>query len=68
MQVTTIEGIMKNGQIQVGEYVVLPEMTKVFVIIPRDENVRRVMSPRLVNKTDAKIFEKRVEVDLDDEI
>ncbi len=68
MQVTTIEGIVKNGQIQVDEDIILPEMTKVFVIIPRDENVRRVMSPRLVNKADAKIFEKTVEVDLDDEI
>ncbi|MGB7208125.1 MAG: hypothetical protein WBD27_05640 [Pyrinomonadaceae bacterium] len=68
MQVTTIEGIVKNGQIQVDEDIILPEMTKVFVIIPRDENVGRVMSPRLVNKADAKIFEKTVEVDLDDEI
>lgn len=68
MQVTTIEGIVKNGQIQVDDDVVLPEMAKVFVIIPRDENVKRIMSPRLVNKTDAKIFEKTVEVDLDDEI
>lgn len=68
MQITTVEGIIKNGQILVGEEVVLPEMAKVFVIIPNDENVRRVMSPRLVNKADAKIFEKRVEVELDDEI
>lgn len=68
MQVTTIEGIVKNGQIQVADDVVLPEMAKVFVIIPRDENIRRVMSPRLVNKADAKIFKKIVEVDLDDEI
>ena len=68
MQVTTVEGIVKNGQIQVDEDVVLPEMRKVFVIIPGDENVKHVMSPRLVNKADAKIFEKTVEVDLDDEI
>ncbi len=68
MQVTTIEGIVKNGQIQLDDDVVLPEMAKVFVIIPRDENVRRVMSPRLVNRADAKFFEKTVEVDLDDEI
>ena len=68
MQVTTIEGIVKNGQIQVGDDVVLPEMAKVYVIIPRDESVRRVMSPRLVNRADAKIFEKTVEVDVNDEI
>lgn len=68
MQVTTIEGIVRNGQIQVDDDVVLPEMTKVFVIIPREETVRRVMSPRLVDGADAKFFEKTVEVDLDDEI
>ena len=65
---TTIEGIVKNGQIQVNDDVVLPEMTKVYVIIPDDNNVKRIMSPRLVNKADLKIFRKTVEVDLDDEI
>ncbi len=68
MQITTVEGIVKNGQILLGDEVVLPEMTKVFVIIPNNDNLRRIMSPRLVNKADAKIFEKRVEVELDDEI
>ncbi|MEO7658075.1 MAG: hypothetical protein ABIV48_00540 [Pyrinomonadaceae bacterium] len=68
MQITTVEGIVKNGQILLGEEVVLPEMTKVFVIIPNNDNLRRIISPRLVNKADAKIFEKRVEVELDDEI
>ena len=68
MQLTTIEGIVKDGKIQVGNDIFLPELSKVYVIIPAKENIRRVMSPRLVNKSDAKIFEKRVEVDFDDEI
>lgn len=68
MQVTTVEGIVKNGQIQLTEDVKLPEMTKVYVVIPPNESVKKIMSPRLVNKTDAKYFEKIVEVDADDEV
>jgi hypothetical protein len=68
MQVTTVEGIVKNGQIQLSEDVKLPEMTKVYVVIPPTENVKRIMSPRLVNKADAKNFEKIVEADVDDEV
>lgn len=68
MQVTTIEGIVKNGQIQLTEEITLPERTKVFVVIPPAENVKRILSPKLLNKADAKIFEKTVEADFDDEI
>ena len=68
MQVTTIEGIVKNGQIQLTEDFELTEETKVYVVIPPSENVKNIMSPRLVNKADAKAFEKIVEDDFDDEI
>lgn len=68
MQVTTIQGIVKNGQIQLTEDVKLPESAKVYVIIPPTETVKRIMSPRLVNMSDAKSFEKIVEVDVDDEV
>lgn len=68
MHLTTIQGIVKNGQIQLSEDVTLPELSKVFVVIPPDENVKRVMSPRLVNKADAKFFVKTVEDDIDGEI
>lgn len=63
MQVTAIEGIVKNGLIHLTEDLHLPEMAKVYVIIPPTENVKKIMSPRLVNKADAKAFEKTVEVD-----
>ena len=63
MQVTAIEGIVKNGLIHLTEDLHLPEMAKVYVLIPPTENVKKVMSPRLVNKADAKAFEKTVEVD-----
>ncbi len=63
MQVTAIEGIVKNGLIHLTEDLHLPEMAKVYVLIPPTENVKKIMSPRLVNKADAKAFEKTVEVD-----
>ncbi len=64
MQVTTIEGIVKNGQIHLTEEVKLPESAKVYVVVPALEKKRvRIMSPRLVNKSDAKRFVKTVEDD-----
>jgi len=63
MQVTAIEGIVKNGLIHLTEDLHLPEMAKVYVLIPPTEDVKKIMSPRLVNKADAKAFKKTVEVD-----
>lgn len=68
MHVTTVEGIVKNGRIQLTEDVKLPEMTKVYVVILPVENTKKIMSPRLVNKADVKEFVKTVEIDTDDEI
>ena len=68
MQVTTIEGIVKNGQIVLSNDIKLPEMTKVYVVIPPTENTKKIMSPRLANRADAKKFVKMVEVDIDDEV
>ena len=69
MQITTIQGIVKNGQIQLTEDFELPEAAEVFVIIPKiEKRTAKVMSPRLVNKADAKFFEKTVEDDLDNEV
>lgn len=64
MQVTTIEGIVKNGQIQLTEDVKLPECTKVYVVVPNlKSRTAKIMSPHLVNKEDAEEFIKRVEID-----
>ncbi len=68
MTIPTFEGIVRNGRIELNEDVALPELAKVFVVIPPLENGRRILSPRLVNKADARFFEKRVVVDLDEEI
>ena len=64
MQVTTIEGIVKDGQIQLTEDIKLPESATVYIVVPAlERKTARIMSPRLVNKSDAKRFEKIVEVE-----
>lgn len=68
MQATTIEGIVKNGQIQLTEDFALPEMATVYVVIPKSTPTKKIMSPKLANKKDAKLFQKKVEVDVNDEI
>jgi hypothetical protein len=68
MQVTTIEGIVKNGQIQLTEDFTLPEMATVYVVIPKTIQTKKIISPRLANKDDAKLLTKIVEEDVDDEI
>lgn len=69
MQVTTIEGIVKNGRIELSEDLELPESTKVYVVVPTVERkTARIMSPRLVDKADAKRFAKTIEDYVDDEV
>ena len=68
MQITTIEGIVKNGRIELTEDIKLPESAKVYVVIPPTEAIRKIRSPRLANKGDAEKFVKTIEVDVDDEI
>ena len=69
MQITTLQGIVKNGQIHLSEDVKLPEMTEVVVIVPKFERRKaQIMSPRLVNKNDAAKFVKTIEEDSDDEV
>ena len=61
MQITTIEGIVKNGQIQLTEDVKLPESTKVYVIVPDlERRTAKIMSPHLVNKEQLKDFEREI--------
>lgn len=67
MQVTTIEGIIKNGQIVLTEGIKLPEMATVYVIIP-NQSAKKIMRPKLVNREKAKLFQKTIEVDVDDEV
>ena len=67
MQVTTIEGIVKNGQIQLSEDVKLPELAKVYVVVPNMERkTAKIMSPRLVDKSKLKDFEREI-IDIEDD-
>ena len=66
MQVTTIQGIVKNGQIHLSEDVKLPEATTVYVVVPNlEKRTVRIMSPRLANKADADRFVKTIKDDKD---
>ena len=67
MQVTTIKGIVKNGQIQLTEDYELPESSEVFVVVPNlEKRAARIMSPRLVDKEKLKDFEREI-IDIDDD-
>ncbi len=68
MQLTAIEGIVRNGQIQLPEDTKLPESAKVYIVITPVEKVKRVMSPRLVDKSKLKDFEREIIEIEDDEI
>ena len=69
MQVTTIEGIVKDGQIQLTEDVKLPESAKVYVVVPSlERRTAKIMSPHLVDKEKLKDFEREVIEIEDDEV
>ncbi len=62
MGVTTIEGVVENGQIRLPAAVRLPERAKVYVLIPDVEvqTVAYIGSPRLVHPEQAADFAKEV--------
>ena len=62
MAILTIEGIVENGQIRLRDHVVLPEHTKVYVVIPDAEapSPARAYGPRLVHPEQALAFAKQV--------
>ena len=63
MIVTTLQGIVENGQIRLADNVRLPEKTTVYVVVPDVEipTEFRVGSPRLVHPEQAADFTKVVE-------
>lgn len=69
MQITTIEGIVKDGQIQLTEDIKLPESAKVYVVVPNlEKRTAKIMSPRLVDKSKLKDFEREIIEIKDEEI
>lgn len=67
MSVTTIEGVVKDGKIVLTEDFSLPESARVYVVVPNLPSRRaRIMSPRLVDKTKLKDFEREI-IELDND-
>jgi hypothetical protein len=62
MHIDTLEGIVKNGQVQFLGQGTLPENTKVYVIVqkPDPAGVARIRSPRLAHPEQADEFRKQV--------
>lgn len=62
MSVTTIEGVVENGQIRLPTSVRLPEKAKVYVVVPDVEvpSIVYVGSPRLVHPEQAADFRKEI--------
>lgn len=56
--VTTLEGIVENGQIKLPGNINLPEHARVYVVIPVLESIPaiRIMSPRLADPEQAADF------------
>ena len=64
---STYEGIVKNGLVQLDESVQLPEKAKVYVIATNEfvleldrEKPVKLLSPHLANPEDAKKFKMKV--------
>lgn len=71
MAILTVEGIVENGQIRLCEPVVLPEQTRVYVVVPALEVLPQahIASPRLAHPEQAVDFVKQIiEVSADAEL
>jgi hypothetical protein len=62
MPILTVEGVVENGQVRLRENVVLPERTRVYLVIPDVEAAppAHVHSPRLAHPEQAADFAKQV--------
>ena len=62
MAILTIEGVVENGQIRLRDNVILPEHTKVYVVIPdvMTPPKAHVPSPRLARPEQAADFAKEI--------
>ena len=65
MKVTTYEGVVENGRVQLPTGVSLPEKARVYVVVPevvenKTPRTAHVYSPRLAHPEQAKDFVKEV--------
>ena len=69
MAILTIEGIVENGQIRLRDHVVLPEHTKVYVVVPDAEALppAHAYGPRLAHPGQAGDFTKQVRSETPDD-
>jgi hypothetical protein len=64
MSLQAIEGTIERGQIRLKQEVLLPDHTKVYVIIPDNQEQRAFhVSPRLANPAQASDFEMEMTED-----
>ena len=71
MKVTTYEGVVENGRVQLPPGVSLPEKATVYVVVPgvtaiETPRTARIYSPRLANPADAVHFATKVVQDVTD--
>jgi hypothetical protein len=62
MSVVTFEGVVDKGQIRLKSQVLLPERTRVYVIIPdvQIEQIAYIFSPRLAHPEQAADFKMEI--------
>jgi hypothetical protein len=62
MKGTTYEGIVQNGNVRLPDGIHLPEMTKVYVVVPdvEPQRIAHLRSPRLAHPEQAIDFKKEV--------
>jgi hypothetical protein len=65
MKVTTYEGVVENGRVELPPGASLPEKAKVYVVVPgvievETPRTARIYSPRLANPADAVHFTMKV--------
>lgn len=68
MSVITFEGVVENGQIRLKANVLLPDKTKVYVVVPdiQVEQVVHIFTPRLAHPEQAVDFKMEIVEELPD--
>jgi hypothetical protein len=62
MKGATYEGIVENGNVRLPDGIHLPEMTRVYIVVPEadGQQIGRLRSPRLAHPEQAIDFKKEI--------
>jgi hypothetical protein len=62
MRVATFEGVVEQGRIRLKDDTILPEKTKVYVVVPstQSEEIGHILSPRLALREQAADFRMEI--------